>query len=312
MDNTMNQPVQMGQPGMMQQPMMPMNPPKQPMDSAKKKKIILGVSLGVGGLVVLIVAIVVISIVSKVDYGETYRLTQKLEDKVDELAYNYGCKNVVSYVTSDSTSVSTYDGYASECLETMSGMDELLKQVRESAGVKRNKDLQGMFESFETELGKILPDQKDLAERLELYKAWHKFSVLVDDLSTSSSDAEVQTAANALIESGNEILKKYGEGWLEKTLAYTNAYQVYYNTSYSASNKSELRVAMENAKTAQSDYSRANKPDIKALGGLNFDDAASMKKAFTTFSKELADLYEENYNYGSGDCTEFFGEVVCE
>lgn len=291
----------------------PMRQPKPPMDPAKKKKIILGVSLGVGGVVVAIIAIVVVVILMKVDYSETYRLTKEMEDKVDDISYNYDCENVVDYASSAYTSVTDYAGYVNECTATMSGVDDLLRRLGETAGVKRNSELKGMYESFQTELGKVMPNADELKARLELYNTWHKWAVLVDDIGTSSSDAEIQTAANALIESGNDILKKYGEGWLEKRLAYNQAYRTYYNVSWSdTAAYNAARTAMNNAKTELNDYIAANKPDIQALGGLNFEDTSGMKRAFTNFNNKVVELYEENYDYESGDCVELFGEVICD
>lgn len=209
----------------------PMPRQKPPMNPAKKKKIILGVIFGVLGLIAVIVAIVVIVILAKVDYGETYRLTKQLEEKVEDIGYNYDCENVVDYVSSAYISVTDYAGYINECTVTMGGVDDLMRQLGETAGVKRNNELAGMFESLQTELAKVMPNSDELKGRLELYNTWHKWAVLVDDIGTSSSDAEIRTAANALVESGNEILKKYGEGWLEKRLAYNQAYRAYYDAN---------------------------------------------------------------------------------
>lgn len=69
---------------------------------------------------------------------------------------------------------------------------------------------------------------------------------------------------------------------------------------------------MNSAKTELNDYIAANKPDIQALGGLNFEDTSGMKRAFTNFNKKVVELYEENYDYESGDCVELFGEVICD
>lgn len=291
----------------------PMPRQKPPMDPAKKKKIILGVIFGVLGLIAVVVAIVVIVILAKVDYGETYRLTKQLEEKVEDIGYNYDCENVVDYVSSAYISVTDYAGYINECIVTMGGVDDLMRQLGETAGVKRNNELAGMFESLQTELAKVMPNSDELKGRLELYNTWHKWAVLVDDIGTSSSDAEIRTAANALVESGNEILKKYGEGWLEKRLAYNQAYRAYYDANWSdTAAYNATRTAMNNAKTALSDFVAANKPDIQTLGGLNFEDVSGLERAFTNFDNKVVELYEENYDPASGDCVELFGEVICD
>jgi len=288
-------------------------PKKPPMDPAKKKKIILGVVLGVVGLIVVVVVIIVIMMLLKVDYGETYRLTKELEEKVDDIVYDYPCENVVSAVDNAYTSVEDYTGDVNECKATMDGVDDLVARLGETAGVKRNADLKGRFESLRTELDKVVPNADDLAGKLDLYSLWHKWVVLEDEIDTKSTDAEIQTAANVLIESGNEILKKYGEGWLEKRLAYNQAYRAHFDAPWTdMATYNATRDVLNNAKVAFNDYVATSEPDIKALAELNFEDVTGLEKAFTNFNNQVIELYEQNYDYESGDCSELFGEVVCE
>lgn len=286
-------------------------PPKQPMDPAKKKKLILGISLGVGGVLLAIVAIVVLMVVMKVDYGESYRVAKELKPKVSDINNNYDCSRVVDYVSSSYTSETTYDGYVQGCAEIAEGVDDLVSQLGQTAGVKRDKDLKAQYDRFQEAIEAVMPDEDELKQRLEVYKIWHKFMVATNDLSaSSSSDAEIQNAAKILTESGNETLAEYGAGWLEKTLAYVQAYRTYSNTSYSASNKSELRVERDNKQAERKDWIAANEPDIKELGGLSFENTSKMYTEFTKLYEMITEMYEKNYD-GSGDCTEFLGEVFC-
>ena len=134
-----------------------------------------------------------------------------------------------------------------------------------------------------------------------------------DGLSYSkSSDAEITAAANILIESGNDALKTYGEGWLAKTLETAVAYRAYNNASWSASNYSELRTTYNNKASERSDWIDANKPDINTLAPLNFDDTSKMYSAFTKLYDMITTTLEKNYSYGSGVCSEFAGDVYCE
>lgn len=288
-----------------------MRPPKQPMNPAKKKKLILGLSLGIGGVVVAVIAIVVVSMLMKADYGESYRIAKELKPKVSDINNNYDCSRVVDYVSSTYTKESTYNGYVDGCMEVADGVDELVTALGQTSGVKRDKDLKAQYDRFQEAIGAVLPDEEELKQRLNLYKIWHKFIVATNDLSASkSSDAEIQNAAKILTESENEVLAKYGAGWLEKTLAYVQAYRTYSNTSYSASNKSELRVERDNKQTEQKDWIAANKPDIAEIGGLSFENVSKMYTEFTKLYDMIVELYEKNYD-GSGDCTEFLGEVFC-
>lgn len=290
------------------QPQM-MPQPKSPMDPAKKKKIILGVSLGVGGVVIAIVAVVVASILLKVDYGESYRVAKELKPKVSDISDNYDCERVIDYVDSAYTSDATYAEYVSNCLSVADGVEDLVTKLGQTAGIKRDKDLKAQFERFEEAIDSVLPDEEELSQRLKVYEAWHKFTVAVDDLSaSSSSDAEIQNAAKNLTESGNEVLATYGAGWLEKAQAYTQAYREYYNTpGYSAA----LVAAKNNAQTEQKNWVAANRPDIAEVGGLSFANTSKMYTEFTKLYDMIVELYEQNYDEASGDCTTFLDEVYC-
>lgn len=287
--------------------MMPQQKP--PMDPAKKKKIILGVSLGVGGVVIAIVAVVVASILLKVDYGESYRVAKELKPKVSDISDNYDCERVVDYVNSAYTSDATYAEYVSSCLSVADGVEDLVTKLGQTAGIRHDKDLKAQFERFEEAIDSVLPDEEELGQRLKVYEAWHKFTVVVDDLSAgSSSDAEIQNAAKNLTESGNEVLATYGAGWLEKTQAYIRAYREYYNTpGYSAA----LVTAKNNAQTEQKNWIAANKPDIVEVGGLSFENTSKMYTEFTKLYDMIVELYEQNYDEASGDCTTFLDEVYC-
>lgn len=288
--------------------------PKQPMNPAKKKKLILGIALGVGGVIVAVIAVVVVSMLLKVDYGESYRVAKELKPKIAKLNYNYDCSNVVGDVSSTYITVATYDGYVTGCLAATEGVDELVVQLGQTPGVKRNQELKAQYERFQETVGAVLPDEEELKQRLNIYQVWHNFVVAIDDLyASTSSDAEIQNTAKILTESGNEILAKYGAGWLEKTLAYVQAYRAYDNStvSYFSDEYRALKADRDNKQTEQKNWIAENKPDIAEVGGLSFGSTSKMYTEFTKLYDMITDLYERNYD-DSGDCTEFLGEVICD
>ena len=137
--------------------------------------------------------------------------------------------------------------------------------------------------------------------------------VAVDDLTDGSTDAEFTTAANYLINSGNDALKTYGEGWLEWRLALATAYRAYDNASWSDySAYRVLRDAYYNKDAEFDDWLAENKPDINEVAPLNFSDTYDMYEEFSDLYDLITETYELNYNTGSGDCTEIFGEVYCD
>lgn len=285
--------------------------PKQPMNPATKKKIILGVAIGVAALVAIIIICVVIAIVSHVDYGEAYRQAKDLKDDVAELYTAYDCERVVSNVNSDWTSESNYNKYIEACKDDTAGIDDKIAELEKTAGVRKDSAVKTAFDKFKKEYAAVVPNSEELNSKLELYKTWHSYVVAVDDLSASDTDAEIQSAANILINSGNDTFKTYGEGWLEKTMEYVRAYRAYQNSSYSDSNRTQLRDDMYSKQTAQRTWVSENKPDITELAPLNFSDTAKMYNAYRDFYELLTATYEEHYNSGSGDCSELRDVVYC-
>lgn len=285
--------------------------PKQPMNPATKKKIILGCVIGAVVIVALIIIGIVVAIVSHVDYGETYRAAKDLKEDVGDLYTAYDCERVVSSVNSDWTSESNYNKYIEACKDATDGIDDKIEALEKTAGIRKDSKLSTAFEKFKKEYSAVIPDADELNEKLELYKTWHSYVVAVDDLSASDTDAKIQSAANILINSGNDAFKTYGEGWLEKTMDYVRAYRAYQNSSYSDSNRSTLRDDMYAKQTAQREWIAENKPDITELAPLNFSDTTKMYNAYRDFYELVTATYEEHYNSGSGDCSELRGIVYC-
>lgn len=300
--------MSMTQPGMMQ----PMPQPKQPMDPAKKRKIIIGVSAGVGAAVLAIVAAIAIPLMLRVDYSTAYQVAKELKPKLYDIYYSYDCGYVVDYVNSTYTSVKSYSEYVDNCKATYdNGAASLVQKLGDTEGIKRNDEIKLQYEKFNSEFSKLTSGStSDLDAKLELWQARHNFVVTSDDLSyASSADSEFTTAANYLIESGNDTLKEYGEGWLARSLEVSAAYREYRatTTGWSAAYNNYT-----NKKNELSDWVAANKPDINVVAPLSFNDTSKMYSEFTTLYNLISETYEKNYNSGSGDCTEFLGEVYCE
>ncbi len=294
-------------------PMGPMMPPmRPPMSPEKKRKIILGVCLGVGGVVLAIVGVIVAIVLLKVDYGPAYLAAKGLDEKIYDVYQNYDCENAVDYVKSTYRSVEDYAGYVSGCKLATDGVGTLIDELGMTAGVKRDDEIAAQYERFKEAYDAAMPDTSTLGAKLDVYAAWHKFVYLVDDLSYGDADAEFTTAANALINSGNETLKTYGEGWLAKSLEVSHAYTAYDSTSYSDSNRSTLRTTYNDLRSALTEWVAQNKPDILTVVPLEFTETSTMYNEWTKLYDLISETYEQNYNFDSGDCTEFLGEVYCE
>lgn len=301
----------MGQP----YPQQMMRLPKQPMDPAKKKQIILIICIVSGLLIVGIALAIILPMVFRVDYSTTYNTAKELQPKIYDIYQSYDCEYVVDYVDSTYTSTKTYDEYINGCKEVYnSETDNLVNKLENTDGVKRNDEIKTQFSKFKNEYAALSAGNvEELEYKLGLWQARHNFIVAADDLSYSSSDAEFTAAANYLINSGNDTLKTYGEGWLERKLDIATAYRAYDNASWSNySAYQALRDTYNNKKNEFSDWLATNKPDINVVAPLNFDDTSKMYSEFNKLDDLIAETYALNYNSGSDDCTEFLGEVYCE
>lgn len=292
-----------------QQPYAQPKPPKPPMDPKKKKTIITWCCVGGGILILGIAAAIILPIIFRIDYHTAYQAAKELKPKVQDIYYNYECGHIEDDLDSSYTSMKTYSEYVEECKNVMSDADGLVSKLAETEGVKRNNDIKAQFESFKTAYDSVVPDADALSQKLDIYLARHNFVVAASDISYSSTDAEITAAAKYLIDSGNETLKNYGEGWLEKYLAAAHAYQDWYNSPGYYGEKYNLKNQLD---TEKKNYVTANKPDVKSLYPLNLNNTSKIYSEFNKLYDLIDETYEKNYTKDSGDCLEFLGEVICD
>lgn len=184
-------------------------------------------------------------------------------------------------------------------------MNELIDKLGDTDGVKRNSDISHYFEKLKNDYAYL----SSISERLDAWRAWHDYRYTADKLNYTSSDAEITTVANYLINSGNDTFKAYGEGWLEQTLGEVSSYRNWHNAT---ENKSELYSVYTAKRKERSDWISANKPDIKSIVPLNLEIIPSLFSDFEKLYATVSDVYEQNYNYGSHDCRESTNKVTCD
>ena len=291
-------------------------PPRQPMDPAKKKRIILITSIVSASVILGIVATILIIVLNKVNYGPTYRTAKQLKPKIQEISLSYDCKDVINHIDSTYTSIDAYNGSIEECKGLFgSETDNLVKELGDTDGVKRDEDIKAHFEKFEAEyLAASTGNVKDLSDKLTLWQAWHGYVVTENNLSRKATDAEITAAANFLINSGNDTLKTYGETWLQKSIEVAAAYRAYDSSSWNSLNDYYARRDHYNSLRDQlTEWVAANEPDINALAPLNFNDTSKMYSEFNDLYRVVKETYEKNYDNSSNDCETLYGEsVYCE
>lgn len=289
---------------------LPVKPTPKPLDPKTKKKIIMWTCIGGGVFVALSIIAIIISLVFKINYGESYRMAIEVKDELSDLGNNTGaCSRVASYVDSTWTNEKTYNEYVSKCLDSLSHDDSKIIELGKTSGVKRDEDIKAQYDKFKKAYDQAFPDQSGVEETLKLYKAWHTFVVKSNAATSAIKDDDAyRKAADALKESGNNTLVEYADGWLERALAYSKAYRDYMDNSKAGSAE---RTAMTEARTAFRSYVNQNEPDIEDIAEFEPGDISDVYTAFNKLYSLISNAYEENYD-GQGDCVELLDSVYCD
>lgn len=286
--------------------------PQKKMDPEKKKRIIMWTSISCAIAVLGIAALIIIPIIIRVDYGTAYNTAKELKPKISAIYQNNDCGYVENYAASAYIEPKTYNEYIESCKKSYDPtVNELIAQLESTDGVKRNKDINAQFVKFKAEFDSLENGNPDiLKEKLSLWKAIHNYSYLANGLHSASTDAEITKAATYLINTENEALKTFGEGWQERALDLTKTYRAY--QAATSEKSTELYEEYNNKRKELEDWIATNSPDFGTLAPLHVDDTAKVNSDFNELYEMIRSTYQANYNSGSDDCLEFLGEVFCD
>ncbi len=283
-----------------------------PTPSTPKQKLTLSLWLGGGAFALILLICLLVALLLHTDYGASYRLARNLKSQLSDLVQGYGCEQAISSVNLTRVNASTYADYTKSCETLLTNTDDLLRQIRRTTAYRNNSDFRDSFENFEDLYSEQIPNLRVASSSLDLYTSWHNFVLRSESLTPASSDSDFTAAADLLKSTGHETLVRYAEGWLEKSLAYAHASEAYRN--YQSDDPSE-RSRLRNALTARDSERRfwiaENYPDLEQLTELDFSNFHRIYTAFQIFYDLATTLYEDNYDSGSGDCSEAYGFVHC-
>ncbi len=282
----------------------------KPMDPKTKKTIITLCVIGVVVVTLTVLAVIFLPIIFKVDYGESYKKAKQVDEKIDALVYNSDCDRVVNYYDDVYYTNKEFNGYVESCLASTEGLSDLVNELGETSGVKRNNEILELYTGFKESFDKLAINSDSLKSKLEIYKTWHSFEVAQYDLNGNSTDSSYNTAGNILIQSGNEQLKNYGTRWLELALAMSKAYKIWYDADWD-NGYYEKRNAYYDAEEAFESYVKNEEPDITEIAPINLENISAVSTRFQGLFSKIAEVYAENYDISSGDCTEYLGKVNC-
>lgn len=231
--------------------------------------------IGGGVTGVVVAGVLVFGMTRKVDYEESYQMAKETKTQVTAVSSEFDCANVVNFVDKPSPDMSEYNGLVEKCPTINKKLKELeraLEKLGGTSGVKNDSENQAQLEKIQAALKAATADMEDLAKKLKPYQAWHEFRLLERELMIAKADeVMVYAVAQPLLNSDNATLRSYGEGWLEKTLAYAQAAWAVNSSNYSLDSsarnalKQEARAKDEELKA----WIKANKPDMDVVGELN-------------------------------------------
>lgn len=302
-----------GEAGLARRGLAVLDPAARPTLSPKaKQRILLFSGIGVGGILLIIMLTVLISSITRIDYGEAYRIAKDLHTHVRELYDDTKCHNVMAYVDSTSTSEKTYASYLETCREFITDDNQLVDKLGQTAAIRRNSELQEKYTIFREAYLKAIPDNSEFEKSLKIYETMHNFYLATAGLNAESSAKQISAAADVLKNSSSAELQEFGAEWEKYYNAYAAAYKAYQDDP-EANKDSDLYTAMTKARTEYQDWLDDAASDLNKLADLSLSDTSTMYRAFRNLNDLIRDTYAENYNYGSGDCSENVstGKVYC-
>lgn len=301
-----------GEAGLARRGLAVVDPTARPTLSPKtKKKLIFGSLIGVGAVALIGIICLIVSLVTRVDYGETYRTAKELHPYLRDIYDGTQCRNVITYADSTAIPTKTYEKYLAECRELIDGDNGLIDKLGQTAGIRRDAELSSLYDDFKRAYTSAVPSFSELEQALKAYQSFHEFYLAAKRLNTKSTQKQIAAAANFLAESGNEDLKAYGKTWQSAFENYITAYQDY-QADETADRNSEVYKAMIKARSTYEDVN-SDMPNLSKVTGLGITSGATtMYRAFRKLNDQIRDAYAKHYNHNSGDCSESSnGSVYC-
>lgn len=282
----------------------------EPSKISKGKVLIVISIVGAVGIIIAIVLLVLNGM--RVDYSGSYKVLKDAKEKVQILKADKYCAKVVTYAGVTYVKMETYMEDVEKCKETVGDVAESISGLEKTEGIMRNGDSEKLYQVFKEQLDAVVAGEDEFEKVVDLYAAWHEWVAAKDELEGwDHSDVDIQKAADILIESGDDDLKKYGEGWAKMKKAACTAYRAYHTADYLAKNRSELLSNMNKTQKEYSDWEEKNEITITDVQKLNRGVSAKFYTAFDELYDSIKVNYEKNYNRGSGDCMETLTDVVC-
>ena len=279
----------------------------------QRRNIILSSLFSVSLIIVAIIAASIITAVN-INYAESYRVAKELRVKIRSMRSDYDCQKVLDYVDSPYTTLASFNEYAEGCRTVGDDSKSLVETLGLTDGVKKDETLARLYDGFNEVYLSAISGDEELKKTLDLYTIWHQWVIASAAVEGwDQTDTDLDSAAKILIDSGDDILKSYGEGWLSRKKAVAAAYREYYFSSMSdLDRRAALQQDMEAKQRDFTEYEAQSRPNIKELDVLETADTAKLYARFEDMYEYIRKAYQEHYERGTNDCKELITEIVCD
>lgn len=208
-----------------------------------------------------------------------------------------------------------YDKYIEECRQSLTEIWNISNELGKSSGATKDPTLKQQFAVYEDVLNSSLPTKSSLDQMKKTFSAVHGFTIRLSTIGPDSSEADVQNAADILINSGSNDWINFGQGWQTRMLKLLAARRAYEDITYSDSQYSTVRQDYYNALDELQDYLDAIDDSEKwDNGGFHVNNIDHLEDEFYTLRSVIRTAYEQHYDgQNSENCTDFGGgEASCD
>jgi hypothetical protein len=277
--------------GYPQQPVVP----KQPMNPATKKKIILFSCIGGAVLVLGILALIFIPMILKVNYETAYEKARAANEAARNMNSYDSCWGVRSNVNSSGVTKADFSRYVSKCLESISTFKSRIEELAREGAVSRDVDIKKEWDVFKPVFDRTMPVLEQIPG---VHKSWHEYIVNFSEFERANNqdtwnDSRIDEIFKPLIDSGNKTLSDFGKGYSDIIKRYVSELRRWRTASDTVNNMSwndpGIRAARD-ARDAANSAQRAARTEANNYAREHTPNFSNTKDLFD------ADLSTEEYD----------------
>ncbi len=268
------------------------------------KGLLFGIIGGVVGIVLIVLGVIFIPALFKPDYEDAKAKVEAVDDALDVILYDE-CSDVAYEYDDEDTSDENFNEALTECEAGFTKMEENVKALESSTGVKNDEEIKELFSKFKTEYDALIPKLKD---QLVVYKDIRGFASKWDDIYYAYDDeidivdAEVDEMTSSMTNSTNAVLKEYGPKlntsvklYIDAYNEYEKAYDQYWDDEITYDEYYEIREAYYDAEDELEGIYEEMMEDLDELMDIDYkDDVEDFSEALSDLKSKIKTKYYES------------------